>query len=651
MKRKAVSAVLLIEDNLGDARLLREMLGEDRPRRTALTHVQSMAEAEAHLAANSVDVILLDLGLPDAHGVEAVRRAHAAAPRVPLVVLTGLDDEELAGHALQEGAQDYLIKGQIETRGLLRALRYAIERNIMEDALFTEHERTQVTLDCIADGVACTDVSGRISFLNAVAETMTGWSLKAAAGRPLAEVFRSHGAAAPSTGLVSSLLQAVTQGQPIGVAHDLIRRVDGSTFAAEFSSAPMSDSHGMLIGAVIAIRDISERREMERLKDEFVSTVSHELRTPLTSIRGALGLLSSGMLGPVTAKGHRMLQIAVTNTDRLIRLINDILDIERLDSGQIELDRTIVDASHLMTQAIEGVQAMADAAGVALTLEPCSSRVRVDADRIIQALTNLLGNAIKFSPPGTGVTLSGDADEQNLTIRVADRGRGIPDDKIKSIFERFKQVDASDSRDKGGSGLGLAISSSIVAAHGGRIWIEKNGGQGSVFLFTLPFDSPADLESLAEFADNAGAGAPTVLIIEDDDDLYRVMSAALQPQGIRTVHAPSGREGIASFVEQRPALIVLDLLLPDIDGYEIVEEIRSRAPFERTPLLVYSALEVGIADQRRLRLGPTAFLTKSKASLREFAARVAQLLPPAGATPDIHTIQPVDDLPALAGSS
>ena len=166
------------------------MLNEQGSHNTELTHVECMSEAEKHLAEHAVDIILLDLGLPDAQGLEAVRRAHAAAPRVPLVVLTGMDDESLAAQALQEGAQDYLIKGQIETRGLLRALRYAIERKIMEEALFVEKERAQVTLNCIGDAVACTDISGNITFLNLVAEKMTGWSLQEAAGRPMAEVFR-----------------------------------------------------------------------------------------------------------------------------------------------------------------------------------------------------------------------------------------------------------------------------------------------------------------------------------------------------------------------------------------------------------------------------------------------------------------------------
>ena len=166
------------------------MFNEQGSHDTEVTHVERMSEAEKHLAEHAVDIILLDLGLPDAQGLEAVRRAHAAAPRVPLVVLTGLDDESLAAQALQEGAQDYLIKGQIETRGLLRALRYAIERKIMEEALFVEKERAQVTLNCIGDAVVCTDIAGNITFLNLVAEKMTGWSRQEAAGRPMAEVFR-----------------------------------------------------------------------------------------------------------------------------------------------------------------------------------------------------------------------------------------------------------------------------------------------------------------------------------------------------------------------------------------------------------------------------------------------------------------------------
>src|SRR6202140_5073263 len=169
MTKKSIKILLLVEDNPGDARLMHEMFSKQGSYNTECTHVGSMGEAEKVLSERTFDIILLDLGLPDTQGLGAVRRAHAAAPRLPLVVLTGLDDESLAAQALQEGAQDYLIKGQIDTRALFRALRYAVERKTMEEALFVEKERAQVTLNSIGDAVICTDISGNVTFLNPVA--------------------------------------------------------------------------------------------------------------------------------------------------------------------------------------------------------------------------------------------------------------------------------------------------------------------------------------------------------------------------------------------------------------------------------------------------------------------------------------------------
>jgi signal transduction histidine kinase len=227
-------------------------------------------------------------------------------------------------------------------------------------------------------------------------------------------------------------------------------------------------------------------RESERLKDEFLSLVGHELRTPLTSIRGSLGLLDAGVLGKLPEEAENMVAIAVLNTDRLVRLINDILDIERMAAGRLSLDPARVDAAELVNQSIQVVQAMADAAGVTLhsNVEPFT--VFADADRIIQALVNLFGNAIKFSPRGSVVTVAAARDNDGALFSVQDTGRGIPADRLESIFERFRQVDASDSREKGGSGLGLPIARGIVEQHGGHIWAESPPGEGSTLRFTLP---------------------------------------------------------------------------------------------------------------------------------------------------------------------
>ena len=182
--------VLLIEDNPGDSGLLLRMLEDEGSGNAHLSIARTMADAEARLAENAIDIILLDPGLPDSQGVVSIRRTRAAAPRLPLVVLTGFDDDTMAAQALQEGAQDFLIKGRIEARGLLLALRYAIERKGMEETLFAEKERAEVTLNSIGDAVVCTDSSGNITFLNLVAERLSGWSRQEAVGRPMADVLR-----------------------------------------------------------------------------------------------------------------------------------------------------------------------------------------------------------------------------------------------------------------------------------------------------------------------------------------------------------------------------------------------------------------------------------------------------------------------------
>jgi diguanylate cyclase (GGDEF)-like protein/PAS domain S-box-containing protein len=260
--RENALQVLLVEDNAGDARLLREMFSKERQDSFELTHFLRLSEAMIHLAKGNVDIVLLDMGLPDAHGLDTVRQVHTVAPGVPLIVLTGLDDEALAAEAMKEGAQDYLIKGQIENRALPRALRHAIERHRMQEALFGEKERAQVSLNSIGDAVICTDISGNITFLNLVAEKMTGWTWQDAAGRPIAEVFNILDATSRET-IVDPLKRAVGLDTTLLLLPNrtLIRR-DGFEISIEDSVAPIHDHGGQATGAVIVFRDVSAARAM-----------------------------------------------------------------------------------------------------------------------------------------------------------------------------------------------------------------------------------------------------------------------------------------------------------------------------------------------------------------------------------------------------
>ena len=344
MSEKSIKTVLLVEDNPGDARLLREMFNEQASHNTELTHVECMSEAEKHLAEHAVDIILLDLGLPDAQGLGAVRRAHAAAPRVPLVVLTGLDDESLAAQALQEGAQDYLIKGQIvsgsgqiETRGLLRALRYAIERKVLEEALFAEKELAQVTLNCIGDAVACTDISGNLTFLNVVAEKLTGWSRQEAAGQPMTEVLRIlDGASHENTPKPMGISVGLNRTAHLPSNSILIRQ-DGFEIPIEGSVAPIHDREGQAAGAVIVFRDVSAARTMAL---QMTYSAEHDFLTGLPNRK-----LLNDRVGQAIALARRhMRQVAVLFLDLDgFKHINDSLGHPTGDKLLQSIARRLVD--------------------------------------------------------------------------------------------------------------------------------------------------------------------------------------------------------------------------------------------------------------------------------------------------------------------
>ena len=263
-------------------------------------------------------------------------------------------------------------------------------------------------------------------------------------------------------------------------------RPDGTIRFSRVRAAPIFSEGQALLGHVGTVEDITETQAVERMKQEFISIVSHELRTPLASIRGSLGLLAAGVLKNKPQTAQQMLEIATSDTERLVRLVNDILDLDRLESNKVELIKQWCDAAALMRQSVKTLQPLAEENHIALSLSSPEIQVWGEPDRIIQTLINLLSNAIKFSPPNSTVTLNVSSLPDRVLFQVKDQGRGIPADKLETIFGRFQQVDASDSRQKGGTGLGLAICRRIVQQHGGRIWVESELGKGSTFYFTLP---------------------------------------------------------------------------------------------------------------------------------------------------------------------
>ena len=372
-------------------------------------------------------------------------------------------------------------------------IRDVTELQIAQKSLDRARRYSELILNSAGDGIYGVDRDGVVTFVNPAAAHMIGWDVHQLVGQPehLA-VHHSHSDGTAYRWDRCPIHTSITEGSIHQVGDEVFWRRDGLSFPVEYISTPIV-VNDEIAGAVIAFRDITDRLEVQRMKDEFVSVVSHELRTPLTSIRGSLGLLAGTMADTLPDKGKRMLTIAVDNTERLTRLINDILDLERMSSGKMTMSREPCDAADLVSQAIDAMAAMASIAQVTLSASVPGARLWADSDRVIQVLTNLLSNAIKFSGPETAVCVETQLLPGYIRFQVKDEGRGIPTDKLRSIFGQFQQVDASDSRKESGTGLGLAICHTIISQHDGVIWAESVDGEGSTFFFTLPVASnPGD---------------------------------------------------------------------------------------------------------------------------------------------------------------
>jgi PAS domain S-box-containing protein len=602
--------------------------------------------------------------------------------------------------------------------------------------------RKAAILEASPDGILLLDGGGRLLELNPAAERTFRLASARAVGRDFLALALPASLPDGERERVAAALDA-----PAGRSTRLecpCLRADGSVFPSELTIARVPGDGPPRFTAFV--RDITERKAVERMKNEFISTVSHELRTPLTSIRGSLGLLEGGIMGDLPPQALDMVRIARTNTERLIRLINDILDLEKMDAGKLELKLAPLECAELVEATLAGVRGMADAAGVPLRSDvEGAPRVKGDRDRLIQVLTNLVSNAVKFSPRGAPVTVRVlEEAAGRVRFSVVDQGPGIPPEQRGRLFGRFQQLDGSDTRSKGGTGLGLAISQGIVDQHGGRIDVESEEGRGSTFTFTLEVEKPvaseapasvpkdesrynvlvatadgelsallrgllshegyrvvraATLTEAAEAMDESlpdalvvdtqmpdgqaldwvrrlreqprtrelpvlalsgrsaeeeGVGMPLwvdwmtkpleetrllkalryamrqpgqarVLVVDDDAATRRVLCTRLERLGVHVVEAADGESAVALARETTPDLIVLDVGLPRLDGFEVVDILR-QGKGRATPLIVFTGRELSRTDQRQLTLGITRHLTKARSSEEELVASVRELL-------------------------
>jgi len=514
------------------------------------------------------------------------------------------------------------------TRMFVGTIRDTSEAVAAAHALRESNTLQSAVLASTAYMIIASDIDGKIVIFNEAAEYALGYSAEEVLGQQMPGIWHDPEQVAERAKVLSRELgESVTQDfkalmrkvDKFGIDENewTYIRKDGSRFPVLATVTSLRNEDQEITGYLGVIVDLTKQKEIERLKSDFISIVSHELRTPLTSIRGALGLMAGPLAKELPEKANRLIDIAYKNSERLTLLINDILDIDKIESGQMRFEMKAENLEPLLTQAIEVNQPYAEKLGVFFkaTAIDADLKVNVDPARLAQVLANLLSNAAKFSNNGDQVKISALRADGRVRISVKDSGNGIADEFRPQIFGKFSQGDSSSTRVKGGSGLGLHISKQIVERMGGTIGFETEVGKGTTFWFELPLpveghvignlEKGGVLPALLHFRDKE---APTILHVEDDEDLSRVLAMSLQGK-IGVVPATTLKEAERLLREQHFDLVVLDIELPDGSGLQLLKTLIKLID-PPTPVMILSASEVSDEIEKSV----ASVMVKSRAS-------------------------------------
>ena len=461
----------------------------------------------------------------------------------------------------------------------------------IKDTLETTELFQKIIIETMIDGLITINEFGIVESFNPAAEKIFGYQADEVIGENvkmlMPEPFHSE-----HDGYLDNY-RATGIKKIIGIGREVEgKRKNGKIFPLDLGVSEMLVGGRNLYTGIV--RDITERKEMEKMKNEFISTVSHELRTPLTSIRGSLGLLSGGAVGELPPQAKEMLKIAGNNTERLLLLINDILDIQKIESGQVSFKFQSVELSSFLEDSIRDHSEYGKQYGVTFVLKKSPENIYIyaDRDRMMQVMANLLSNAAKFSPENETVEISAIRhDNKSIRISVSDHGPGIPENFQPVLFEKFTQSDSSDTRKKGGTGLGLNISKIIVERHGGNIGFVSREGIGTTFFFELPeIASSSQIHDIIPKQLHVGEHHSCILIVEDDADIAALLRKMLSEEGYNSdiaADANSARKLLKQNAEHYRA-ITLDLILPGEDGISLLQSIRKEASTYDIPVIVIS---------------------------------------------------------------
>jgi signal transduction histidine kinase/CheY-like chemotaxis protein len=465
-----------------------------------------------------------------------------------------------------------------------------------QSELTRSRKRAEAILQSTADGLIVYSAQNRITFINNTASLMLGIPVEELleSDRNLWSIFGLEPLDTFDPRRGGSQVREVTLEEPMHRVVDV--RTD-----------PVIDDHGLYLGFVATVHDVTAEREIGQMKNEFVSTVSHELRTPLTSIKGYVDLILDEEAGEINAIQREFLSIVKDNSDRLVELINDLLDISRIESGRIHLKVQPLQVSERIKGAVDTFRAVLEQAGRTITVDVPEDLPRAagDPDRVGQVLINFISNAIKYSPEGGNVWVSAEADDDFVRVSVTDQGIGISEEDMAQLFTKFYRVDSKLTREIGGTGLGLSIVKSIIELLGGQVGCESAPGEGSTFWFTLPRAS-SDLVRMPTIEGPGGVGG-TVLVVDQNPEVADLIETYLFKRGYDVLKAHSSEEAFDLAISESPAVITMDVMLEDGKGFELLKKLTNTPMTSRIPVVVLSI----ICDEgRSQRMGASGYLEK-----------------------------------------
>ncbi len=454
------------------------------------------------------------------------------------------------------------------------------------------HER--VVLESISDGMIVSDIEGRVALFNQAAIRMLGLDAQTVSGQPVRTIFEPFPVRGPVT--ISGTLDRLyddpyTDGQGQESTEAVIAV---GTQVIRTCLSPVLTDVGEFLGVVAMLRDITREIEAERARSELVFDVSHELRAPLTAIRGYSEMLLRRTSGRLEEQQEHFLRIIQRNSDRLVALVNDLLDISRVVSSQLELELHPVQLDLIVRDVADMIQPQCDQKGqhLEVSIEPNVGSVLGDMDRLTQVVANLASNACRHTPEGGRITFTVSCSEDAVQVQVADTGQGIaPEDQVK-IFQRYYRLDMPTLFEVRGTGLELPIAKMLVEMHGGRLWVESELGQGSVFAFVLPVHGEAVYVEPSERVEHTEVGH-TILVVEDDADTLQLIALQLRQEGFDVLTASRGEEALELAHTPGVALITLDIMLPDITGMDVLRRLKADRETADIPVIVVSVLQPG----------------------------------------------------------